>query len=140
MELSHAVVVRCQPKLWRASPDEKGRNVSPPFTEWFQQGGIVISTFRKLDGNAWGRKLESLSYLSSTTMPNPWTGKGNPYTRREVIDRLHETIKQGDAIIAAGAGTGISAKFIEKGGGDLIIIYNPGIWEAIPWPGLTAKR
>jgi predicted TIM-barrel enzyme len=59
-------------------------------------------------------------------MPNPWTGKGNPYTRKEVIERLHETIKQGDAIIAAGAGTGISAKFIEKGGGDLIIIYNSG--------------
>ena len=30
------------------------------------------------------------------------------------------------AIIAAGAGTGISAKFIEQGGGDLIIIYNSG--------------
>jgi predicted TIM-barrel enzyme len=30
------------------------------------------------------------------------------------------------AIIAAGAGTGISAKFIEKGGADLIIIYNSG--------------
>jgi predicted TIM-barrel enzyme len=36
------------------------------------------------------------------------------------------TIKKGDAIIAAGAGTGISAKFIEKGGADLIIIYNSG--------------
>ncbi len=59
-------------------------------------------------------------------MPNPWTGKGNPYTRKEVIERLHETIKEGNAIIAAGAGTGISAKFIEKGGGDLIIIYNSG--------------
>jgi predicted TIM-barrel enzyme len=59
-------------------------------------------------------------------MPNPWTGKGNPYTRKEVIERLHETIREGNAIIAAGAGTGISAKFIEKGGGDLIIIYNSG--------------
>jgi len=59
-------------------------------------------------------------------MPNPWTGKGNPYTRKEVRDRLMSTIKQGDAIIAAGAGTGISAKFIEKGGADLIIIYNSG--------------
>jgi predicted TIM-barrel enzyme len=29
-------------------------------------------------------------------------------------------------VIAAGAGTGISAKFIEKGGADLIIIYNSG--------------
>ena len=59
-------------------------------------------------------------------MPNPWTGKGNPYTRKEVAERLRATLKQGKPIIAAGAGTGISAKFIEKGGGDLIIIYNSG--------------
>ena len=59
-------------------------------------------------------------------MPNPWTGKGNPYTRKEVVERLRETLKKGKPIIAAGAGTGISAKFIEKGGGDIIIIYNSG--------------
>src|SRR6266478_3141909 len=59
-------------------------------------------------------------------MANPWTGKGNPYTRKEVIERLRDTLKDGKAIIAAGAGTGISAKFIEKGGADLIIIYNSG--------------
>ena len=59
-------------------------------------------------------------------MPNPWTGKGNPYTRKEVIERLRATLKRGRPIIAAGAGTGISAKFIERGGADLIIIYNSG--------------
>ncbi|MEO6785151.1 MAG: phosphoenolpyruvate hydrolase family protein [Chthoniobacteraceae bacterium] len=59
-------------------------------------------------------------------MPNPWTGKGNPYTRKEVIERLRATLKKGDAIIVGGAGTGISAKFIERGGADLIIIYNSG--------------
>jgi predicted TIM-barrel enzyme len=59
-------------------------------------------------------------------MPNPWTGKGNPYTRKEVVERLRATLKKGEPIIAAGAGTGISAKFIEKGGADLIIIYNSG--------------
>lgn len=59
-------------------------------------------------------------------MPNPWTGKGNPYTRQEVVDRLRTSLGQGHAIIAAGAGTGISAKFIERGGADLIIIYNSG--------------
>lgn len=59
-------------------------------------------------------------------MPNKWTGKGNPYTRQEVKDRLKKTLGQNKAIIAAGAGTGISAKFIEKGGADLIIIYNSG--------------
>ncbi len=59
-------------------------------------------------------------------MPNPWTGKGNPYTRAEVLARLHATLERGQPIIVAGAGTGISAKFIEKGGADLIIIYNSG--------------
>jgi predicted TIM-barrel enzyme len=59
-------------------------------------------------------------------MPNPWTGKGNPYTREEVRERLQATLDKGQAIIAAGAGTGISAKFIERGGADLIIIYNSG--------------
>lgn len=59
-------------------------------------------------------------------MPNPWTGIGNPYTREEVVARLRATVDSGKAIIAAGAGTGISAKFIEQGGADLIIIYNSG--------------
>lgn len=59
-------------------------------------------------------------------MPNPWTGQGNPYTRKEVIARLRATLSRGEPIIAAGAGTGISAKFIEQGGADLIIIYNSG--------------
>jgi len=59
-------------------------------------------------------------------MPNPWTGKGNPYTRLEVIERLRDTMSKGKAIIAAGAGTGISAKFIERGGADLVIVYNSG--------------
>jgi predicted TIM-barrel enzyme len=59
-------------------------------------------------------------------MPNPWTGKGNPYTRQEVLERLHDTLARGEAVIAAGAGTGISAKFIERGGADLIIVYNSG--------------
>lgn len=59
-------------------------------------------------------------------MPNIWTGRGNPYTRSEVLDRLRATLDRGEPIIAAGAGTGISAKFIEQGGADLIIIYNSG--------------
>ncbi len=59
-------------------------------------------------------------------MPNPWTGRGNPYTREEVVERLNATLDRGEPIIAAGAGTGISAKFIERGGADLLIIYNSG--------------
>ena len=59
-------------------------------------------------------------------MPNQWTGVGNPYTREEVRERLRATLSQKKAIIGAGAGTGISAKFIEKGGADFLIIYNSG--------------
>jgi predicted TIM-barrel enzyme len=48
------------------------------------------------------------------------------YTRAQVIGRLRGQIAQGRPIVAAGAGTGISAKFAEVGGADLIIIYNSG--------------
>ena len=40
-------------------------------------------------------------------MPNPWTGRGNPYTRAEVLDRLRATLAAGQPIIAAGAGTAL---------------------------------
>ena len=59
-------------------------------------------------------------------MPNPWTGRGNPFTRTEISDRFQATLKRGEAIIVAGAGSGISAKFIERGGADMIIVYNSG--------------
>ena len=59
-------------------------------------------------------------------MPNPWTGIGNPYSRKEVRERFRKTINEKKAIIGAGAGTGISAKFIEKGGADFLIVYNSG--------------
>jgi predicted TIM-barrel enzyme len=42
------------------------------------------------------------------------------------VERLRAQLKQAHPIIAAGAGTGISAKFIETGGADLIISYNSG--------------
>jgi predicted TIM-barrel enzyme len=48
------------------------------------------------------------------------------YTRQEVLERLRAEIAAGRPIVGAGAGTGISAKFAEAGGADLIIIYNSG--------------
>ncbi len=50
----------------------------------------------------------------------------NPYTRQQVLDRLNGNVARGEPILGAGAGIGLSAKFIERGGGDLIIIYNSG--------------
>ncbi len=46
--------------------------------------------------------------------------------RSEALKRLNDNVSNGRAIIGAGAGTGISAKFAERGGVDLIIIYNSG--------------
>ena len=47
-----------------------------------------------------------------------------PY--KECLKRLRAQIAARTPIIGAGAGTGISAKFAERGGVDLIIIYNSG--------------
>ena len=44
----------------------------------------------------------------------------------ECVRRLRSQVDSGTPIIGAGAGTGISAKFAERGGVDLIIIYNSG--------------
>ncbi|KAK4170517.1 putative tim-barrel enzyme family protein [Cladorrhinum sp. PSN259] len=46
--------------------------------------------------------------------------------RHEVLRNLRQQISAGKAIVGAGAGIGLSAKFVEAGGGDLIIIYNSG--------------
>jgi len=46
--------------------------------------------------------------------------------RTEALERLRNTVKNGGVIIGAGAGTGLSAKCVEAGGVDLIIIYNSG--------------
>jgi predicted TIM-barrel enzyme len=46
--------------------------------------------------------------------------------REDILLRLKKTVAGGRPIIIAGAGTGISAKFEEAGGVDLIILYNSG--------------
>ncbi len=48
------------------------------------------------------------------------------FTRQEILNRLQAQVAAGRAIVGAGAGTGISAKFAEAGGADIIIIYNSG--------------
>ena len=48
------------------------------------------------------------------------------FSRAEIIQRLKNQIEAGRPIIGCGAGTGISAKFAEQGGADIIIIYNSG--------------
>ena len=48
------------------------------------------------------------------------------FSHEESLSRLREVASNGEPIIGAGAGTGMSAKFAERGGVDLLIIYNSG--------------
>ena len=43
-----------------------------------------------------------------------------------MLDNFHGMIERGEPIIGGGAGTGLSAKWEEAGGIDLIVIYNSG--------------
>ncbi|KAJ8544784.1 hypothetical protein K7X08_017367 [Anisodus acutangulus] len=66
-----------------------------------------------------GKKFSCLS-----DFPN---AKAETLQKRIVIlQRLKDQISKGKPIIGAGAGTGISAKFEEAGGVDLIVLYNSG--------------
>jgi predicted TIM-barrel enzyme len=49
-----------------------------------------------------------------------------PESRTTILQRFRDKIAAGKPIIGGGAGTGISAKFEEAGGIDLIVIYNSG--------------
>ena len=51
------------------------------------------------------------------------------YTREQVSERLHTIISGGSPVVIAGAGTGISGKFAERGGADLIGVYNSGLYR-----------
>lgn len=46
--------------------------------------------------------------------------------RAEIMGRFHDMIKRKEPIVGGGAGTGLSAKWEEAGGIDLIVIYNSG--------------
>ncbi|MBQ2845841.1 MAG: phosphoenolpyruvate hydrolase family protein, partial [Firmicutes bacterium] len=51
------------------------------------------------------------------------------YSRDEVLARFNATIAEGKPVVIAGAGTGISGKFAERGGADLIGVYNSGLYR-----------
>jgi predicted TIM-barrel enzyme len=54
---------------------------------------------------------------------------GMQFSRPEVLGRLTEEIRKGRPIIIAGAGIGLTAKFAEIGGADLIGVYNSGLFR-----------
>ena len=50
----------------------------------------------------------------------------NTMTRKEIMEKFKEEVKQGKILLGVGAGTGITAKSSEAGGADMLIIYNSG--------------
>lgn len=59
-----------------------------------------------------------------------------PFDSDAVSKRLKATVSAGHPVIAAGAGIGLSAKFAERGGADLIIIYNSGRYRMTGYSSL----
>lgn len=51
------------------------------------------------------------------------------YTRDELVARLKGVRSKGEYIVAAGAGSGLSAKSAEKGGADLLLVFNSGYYR-----------
>jgi predicted TIM-barrel enzyme len=51
------------------------------------------------------------------------------YTRQQFLDRLWGEIKRGRPLVMTGAGNGIAAKFIERGGVDILGVYNTGYFR-----------
>ena len=50
----------------------------------------------------------------------------NQQTRQEIINSYKKQREDGNILVGVGAGTGITAKSSEKGGADMLIIYNSG--------------
>ena len=48
------------------------------------------------------------------------------FTRRELLSKFEQMVRERKPIVGGGAGTGLSAKCEEAGGIDLIVIYNSG--------------
>jgi predicted TIM-barrel enzyme len=51
------------------------------------------------------------------------------YSRIDFLERLWATIKAGQPLVMTGAGNGIAAKFIERGGIDILGVYNTGYFR-----------
>src|SRR3954468_24437783 len=51
------------------------------------------------------------------------------YPREQFLKRLRDEIARGKPIVLTGAGSGICAKFIERGGVDILGVYNTGYFR-----------
>src|SRR3954447_9610009 len=51
------------------------------------------------------------------------------YARAEFLARLRAELARGQPLLMTGAGSGICAKFIERGGADILGVYNTGYFR-----------
>jgi predicted TIM-barrel enzyme len=58
------------------------------------------------------------------------------YTRQEFLDRLRAETARGRPLVMTGAGSGVCAKFIERGGVDILGVYNTGYFRMHGYPSL----
>ncbi|KAJ7542795.1 hypothetical protein O6H91_09G012600 [Diphasiastrum complanatum] len=103
-----------------------------------QFADALVSAFMEVAPAVLGSKKNQAEFLTLHSQENDMTkfsqnlsfspnAKLETIQRRQaVLSQLKSQIALGIPIVGAGAGTGISAKFEEEGGADLIIIYNSG--------------
>ncbi|CAD6339400.1 unnamed protein product [Miscanthus lutarioriparius] len=73
-----------------------------------------------------GQKISDSSVIWRPPVDFPDAKPETLRKTRSILHKLKEQISEGTPVIGAGAGTGISAKFEEAGGVDLIVLYNSG--------------
>lgn len=80
----------------------------------------------KTDNSGAGVKPQYSGIISYSLNDLPNAKPETLQRTQTILQQLKNQIKAGKPIIGAGAGTGISAKFEEAGGVDLIVLYNSG--------------
>ncbi|VAI85742.1 unnamed protein product [Triticum turgidum subsp. durum] len=73
-----------------------------------------------------GQKTSDSSIIWRPPMDFPDARPETLQKTKSILHKLKQQIGEGIPVIGAGAGTGISAKFEEAGGVDLIVLYNSG--------------
>jgi hypothetical protein len=87
---------------------------------------LVISSIPALRHCLYAFCVMPFDTLIPHKLPDSISRMAPPNNREQILQNLRKSIDNGEIIVGAGAGIGLSAKFIEQGGGDLIIIYNSG--------------
>ncbi|KAL6220602.1 hypothetical protein ACLB2K_008358 [Fragaria x ananassa] len=87
---------------------------SPEPSQQVHESSVAQINFSSYETNP--RSLSDFPGAKPETLQRTWA----------ILQQLRDQINKGIPIIGAGAGTGISAKFEEAGGVDLIVLYNSG--------------